>query len=400
MKHVATVAAIGAVAMLASVAAYAHLRDRVSPVGGRPASEGDRAELAAIGKRAFFDPRLSEPPGTSCASCHDPSHGYAGDHGSGIGVALGSRPGHFAKRSTPSVLYLRLIRRFHFHWEEDAPLPDAFGGFFWDGRVDSLAALTRQPLLNAEEMGNVDVASLARKIDAADYAGDLRAQLGPIDSPDAAADALGKAVEAFLLSDEMHPFTSKYDDVLRGEAAFTSVEARGMALFKDPAKGNCAFCHKMNEAIPDPERSPFSDYGFETVGVPRNGRLPATKDPSYFDLGLCEHDDALGQTKDERFCGAFRTPSLRNVAVRPAFMHNGAFTKLRDVVAFYATRATEPVRWYGAETYDDLPARYRDNVNDVVAPYDRKAGGRSALDDDEIDAIVAFLGTLTDRAYR
>ena len=53
------------------------------------------------------------------------------------GVARGSRPDHFARRNTPSVLYLEFVRRFHFHWEEDAPLPDAFGGFFWDGRADS-----------------------------------------------------------------------------------------------------------------------------------------------------------------------------------------------------------------------------------------------------------------------
>ena len=81
-------------------------------------------------------------------------------------------------------------------------------------------------------------------------------------------------------------------------------------------------------------------------------------------------------------------------------MHNGAFTRLRDVIAFYATRATDPKRWYGATTYDDLPAKHRGNVNDLVAPYDRAEGGKPALDDAEIDAIVAFLGTLTDAAYR
>ena len=294
---------------------------------------------------------------------------------------------------------MSLIRRFHFRWEEDQPLPDGVGGFFWDGRSDSLADLTRQPMLNRDEMGNHDLASIAVKIRASSFAADLRRLAGPLDDPEAAMGALGEAMEAFLLSDKMQPFTSKYDDVIRGKATFTADEARGLTLFKDPAKGNCVSCHRMIDSVPVPSRSPFSDFDHETVGIPRNARLPANADPNYFDLGLCEHDDALQQTHDERFCGAFRTPSLRNVAVRPAFMHNGAFTSLRDVVAFYATRATDPKRWYGATTYDDLPEKYRVNVNEIIAPYDRSVGGRPALDEHEIDAIVAFLKTLTDAAY-
>jgi len=401
-----SVTVLGVVATLASVAAFGGLRARRFPIAVSPAAPAlaeavtESSQLASIGAQIFSDVGLSEPPGTSCASCHDPAHGFAGNHGSTNGVALGSRPDHFARRTAPSVLYLGLVHRFHFHWEEDAPLPDAAGGFFWDGRSDSLAELTRQPLLNLDEMGNHDVAEVARKIEASAYAADLAHALGPLDDPEAAVRALGKAVEAFLLSDVMAPFTSRYDDFVRGRATLTQREARGLALFKDPAKGNCVTCHKMNDSVADPARSPFSDFGFETVGVPRNARLDANRDPKSFDLGLCEHDGLHGQTRDPRFCGAFRTPSLRNVAVRPSFMHNGAFTRLRDVVAFYATRATDPRRWYGPVTYDDLPPRYRENVNDVIAPYDRKRGGTPALDDDEIDALVAFLETLTDAAYR
>ena len=125
----------------------------VTPPASRLALIDDLAEIA-LGKRIFFDETLSEPRGTSCASCHDPAHGFAGNHGSALGVALGSRPGHFAQRNTPSVLYLKFVRRFHLHWEEDAPLVDAFGGFFWDGRVDTLSELSRQPLLNPNEMNN------------------------------------------------------------------------------------------------------------------------------------------------------------------------------------------------------------------------------------------------------
>jgi cytochrome c peroxidase len=356
-------------------------------------------ELARIGRAVFFDPSLSEPPGMSCARCHDPAHGYAGNNGAKLGVAQGSRPGHFSKRNTPSVLYLGFVRRFHFHWEEDAPLPDAFGGFFWDGRVDSLADLAKQPLLNPDEMGNRDVSQLGEKIAAGAYAADLSRAFGATNTPEAAVAALGKAIAAFLLSPEMSPFSSKYDDYVRGKASFTPLEARGLALFKDNAKGACASCHKLNDTSPNPERSPFSDYGFETVGVPRNRDIPATRDPKYVDRGLCEHADPLGQTTDERWCGSFRTPSLRNVATRSAFMHNGAFTSLRDVVAFYATRSTSPKRWYRAEKYDDLPPKYRQYVNDQVAPYNRLEGDAPPLDEAEIDAVVEFLKTLSDAPH-
>jgi cytochrome c peroxidase len=97
----------------------------------------------------------------------------------------------------------------------------------------------------------------------------------------------------------------------------------------------------------------------------------------------------------------FRTPSLRNVAVRERFMHNGQFSKLRDVVAFYATRSTRPAAWYPpGQKFDDVPAKYLVNVNVASLPYNRREGAVPAFDDDDVDAIVAFLQTLTDAPYR
>jgi cytochrome c peroxidase len=371
--------------------------------GSTPASAAAaerRARLAAVGERVFFDASLSNPPGTSCASCHDPKRAFAGNNGSTNGVAQGSRTGHFARRNTPSLLYLKLIHRFHWHWEEDVDLPDAAGGFFWDGRADSLATLVLQPLLNGDEMNGGDLARVADKLRAAPYADELRAAAGAdsLASPESAGAALGQALEAFLLGDAMAPFSSRYDDYIRGIGALTPLELRGLALFRDPQKGNCAACHKFNPSSPTPTRSPFSDYGYEAVGVPRNRAIPINSDGNVFDLGLCERRDS--HADEDRLCGAFRTPSLRNVAVRERFMHNGAFARLRDVVAFYATRSTNPERWYPrGERYDDLPAKYRGNVNELRPPYDRGPGETPRLDDAEIDAIVAFLGTLTDAAY-
>jgi cytochrome c peroxidase len=123
--------------------------------------------------------------------------------------------------------------------------------------------------------------------------------------------------------------------------------------------------------------------------------------PTFFDLGVCgplrtdltDHDD---------YCGLFRTPSLRNVALRKTFFHNGVIKTLRDAVAFYATRDTDPGRWYPrradgtVDKFDDLPERYRTNLNDEPPFEGKKPGDRPALSDADIDDIVAFLGTLTD----
>jgi len=99
----------------------------------------------------------------------------------------------------------------------------------------------------------------------------------------------------------------------------------------------------------------------------------------------------------DALCGAFKVPTLRNVARRRSFMHNGFFTSLRDVVAFYATRDTTPSRWYPAGMYlDDVPAAFRANVDVALAPFRPAAGSAARLDEHEIDAITAFLGALDD----
>jgi cytochrome c peroxidase len=367
---------------------------------GRAPSASAQHSLArvALGRELFFDEALSEPAGTSCASCHDPALGYAGLNGSSTGLARGSRPGHFAARSTPSVMYLEFVRRFHLHWEEDAPLPDAVGGFFWDGRADSIRALVRQPLLNPDEMGNASPRQIASKLATRPYAAQFTDAFGSVlGDPDAALEALGTAIEAFLLSPGLAPFSSRYDDYVQGHGKLSAEELRGLALFKDRAKGGCASCHRLNDELPNPERSVFSDFGFEVVAVPRNPDVPANASVEHYDLGLCRAEHARPANREQRWCGAFRTPSLRNVALRPSYMHNGAFTKLREVVAFYATRGTSPQRWYkSGVTFEDLPPQYRVNVNIETTPYDRGEGRTPRLDDGEIDAIVAFLGTLTD----
>ncbi|MGH8797540.1 MAG: cytochrome-c peroxidase, partial [Caldimonas sp.] len=101
------------------------------------------------------------------------------------------------------------------------------------------------------------------------------------------------------------------------------------------------------------------------------------------------------------YCGLFRTPTLRNVAARGSYFHNGVFHTLRDVLRFYVLRDIEPERFYERDAagqvqkFDDLPPRYHANV-ETDPPFDRQPGDAPALDDAEIDDIVAFLHTLTD----
>jgi cytochrome c peroxidase len=374
-------------------------RTNVLPVPPRQGPPDDPA-LVALGRKIFFDARLSEPPGTSCASCHDPARAFSGRHGSAIGVPSGSRPTHFARRSTPSVLYMRYVPRFHDFEDDEDPAPAPRGGFFWDGRSDSVAELVRQPLFQPDEMNAGTPRRLAAKIVRGPYAEDFRRAIGPSAHPEAVLRGVGQAVEAYLKSDEMTPSSSKYDAYVRGQATLTEQERRGLEAFKDRRRGACSGCHRMAETSTDPAESMFTDYGYDAVALPRNRELPSNRDAAHFDLGLCERKDTRTPSNDERWCSSFRTPSLRNVAVRDRFGHNGVFRSLRDVVVFYAQRAVSPGRVYPpGETFDDLPMRFRRNVNIYSPIYNRRQGSAPPLTDEDIDAIVAFLGTLTDAPF-
>ncbi len=259
-------------------------RTNVLPVPPRQGAPDDPA-LVALGKRIFFDARLSEPPGTSCASCHDPARAFSGGHGSSVGVPLGSRPGHFARRSTPSVLYLRYTPRFHFFEDDENPAPEPRGGFFWDGRADTIAALVRQPLFNPDEMNAGTPTRLARKIARAPYAAAFRDAFGSSVEAGAVLRGVGAALQAFLESDDMTPASSKYDAYARGQATLTEAERRGLEVFKDRRRGACAGCHRMAETSSNPADSMFTDYGYDAVGLPRNHQLGPNRNPAAFDSG-------------------------------------------------------------------------------------------------------------------
>ena len=375
---------------------------------------GEKTRVEQLGARLFFDTALSEPRGVACASCHDPSRAFSGVNGSPIAaVARGAAPGAIGVRKAPSLAYAAFSPPFAFIDKADpisgVMLKAPAGGQFRDGRAVSLERQIEGPLLNPAEMNNPSKAAVVEKVKAGAYADLVRDVFGPgvFDDSEQGFAKLAEAIAAYERSDIFRPFSSRFDDVLRGKARFTPQEARGFALFRSRKKGNCLACHDAELESRKPREWLFTDFTYDVLGAPRNPAIPANADPGHFDLGLCKRaglEQLAPQGFDiERVCGAFKVPTLRNVALTAPYMDNGTFKTLREAVAFYATRDTNPERWYpktaegSVAKYDDLPKEYWDNVNAREVPYDRKPGEAPRLDDEEIDAIVAFLETLTDR---
>lgn len=311
-------------------------------------------------------------------------------------------------RAVPSLKYLQAVPQFTEHYfdsEDDADESvdnGPSGGLMWDGRADSGHAQAAFPLLSPFEMANATPGELVAHALRAGYGPRLRAIYGDgvVGDPQASFAGITKALEVFQQDYRtFYPYSSKYDAYLAGKATLTPQEARGLKLFDEPTKGNCAACH-ISQRGNDGTPPQFTDFGLIAIGVPRNPAIPANADPAYFDLGLCGplRTDLQGR-KD--YCGLFRTPSLRNVATRQTFFHNGAFHDLRKVVQFYVQRDTHPERWYprkpdgSVHKFDDLPAVYHANLN-LDPPFDRHPGEAPALSETEIDDVVAFMRTLTD----
>ena len=367
--------------------------------GSSSGSKSDLSQAAQLGRKIFFDASLSASGQLSCATCHDPATGHAGSDGLAVplGGPLLATPGF---RNAPSLRYLNTTPAFSF----DNGTPT--GGFNRDGRANDLAAQAERPFLAAHEMDNVDHAAVVDKLSRAAYIAEFRSLFGAgiLRDIDTAFARMQFALAQYEKEDPVfHSFDSKYDLFLAGNAQLSTSELRGLALYNAPGKGNCAACHPSGRG---PGGAPplFTDFTYDNLGVPRNEAVPGNADPAYYDLGLCgPFRTDLASRGD--LCGAFKVPTLRNVAMTGPYFHNGRFASLNEVVRFYARRDTNPEEWYARAgdgsivKFDDLPPAYRSNVNVTEVPYNRKPGDAPALDDQEVDDLVAFLRTLTD-GYR
>ncbi len=387
--------------------------------------------MAKLGRELFFDTSLSSSGKIACASCHSPEHAYGPPNDAPVMLG-GPDLTVQGARAVPSLTYLE--RQPEFSIGPDDPTNEnpniaqqaeigktavrvqkiatqtaqsanivPQGGMFWDGRADTLQIQARGPLLDPREMDGGSMEVIAEKLRKAPYAERFAGLFGQSilrDSRLLASEALF-AIGRYQIEDpSFHPYTSKYDYWLEGRARLSEAELRGLRLFNDPEKANCAGCHT---AEPSREGYPpqFSDLQYEALGVPRNVALTDTKDPNYFDLGVCGpiRKDIAEQTQ---FCGMFKTPTLRNTALRHAFFHNGAFQTLQQVMDFYNFRDTNPEKVYPlsadgkAEKYNDIPAQYHANVDVADPPFNRHPGETPAMTAQDEADIIAFLQTLND----
>jgi cytochrome c peroxidase len=357
------------------------------------------ATLTSLGRALFFDATLSASGRMACSSCHDPMHAWGPPNSRAVqlGGADLNKPG---VRAVPTLRYQQDAPAFSEHFtdsdDDDGLDQGPAGGRDWDGRAASAHEQARAPLLSPFEMANADSTAVVAKLQRSPNVALFRNAFGGhvFDAPGLAWNGVLMALEAFQQSPaDFYPYSSKYDEYLRGKETLSVQEQRGLSLFNDPAKGNCAQCHASamrRGAFPQ-----FTDRSFVALGAPRNPKIPANADPKYFDLGLCGplRTDLAAHAG---YCGMFKTPTLRNAAVRGAFFHNGVFNTLEQVVRFYQQRDVDPGLVYPrAMKFDDLPRAYRANVA-FDAPFDRAAGAKPRFTDADAADIVAFLRTLTD----
>lgn len=244
----------------------------------------EKGGMVELGRALYFDKRLSADNTVSCATCHAPEHGFTDNKpvSNGIGGQKGGR-------SAPTV-----INRLY------------SAAQFWDGRAASLEEQAKGPIVNPIEMGMASHDALVAKLKAIKgYDTWFKKAFGREINIDDIAKAIAN-FERTVVSDD-----SKYDRYVAGnKKAMNASEKRGMDLFN--GKARCITCHGGNN---------FTDESFHNLGVGMDAEKP--------DLGR------YSQTGKDEDKGAFKTPTLRDVASTAPYMHDGSETTLEQVVAFY-----------------------------------------------------------------
>lgn len=272
-----------------------------------------------LGKRLFFDRRLSGDGSISCASCHQPERAFSDGLRTSIGIG-----GQSGTRNAPSLLNASLL-----------------AAQFWDGRRSSLEAQALDPFTNPKEHGLSSSSELIRKIqEDPEYIRLFNDAFG--NESDSISEAhIAKAIASFERT--ITGQSSAFDRYYYGgdQAALSPAARRGLAVFSGRAQ--CSSCHSINKAS-----ASFSDGEFHSLHVGLNRiekRLPgittkaiaASKDRRSVDAIAISDEEIseLGRffiTLDPTDIGKFRTPSLRNVALTAPYMHDGSVSTLEQAV--------------------------------------------------------------------
>lgn len=335
------------------LASYAQL-DRVvaAQFGDAPV-----AEQVALGRRLYFDLRLSNDDTVSCATCHDVTRQFVDHRNVSEGIA-----GKLGRRNAPTVMNVALMQ----------PL-------FWDGRAATLEDQAGQPILNPVEMGMPDRDAVVAKLKRTDdYAKVFQQVFGRALNYDDLQRALAAFERTLVFLD------APFDDFRAGKQdAITAAAARGLELFE--GKARCTACHPLNDVAPL-----GTDYRFHNIGVSAHAQdfeklarqalraLGAGTSETELDrLALATDLSELGRfmvSKNRSDIGAFKTPQLRNIGISAPYMHDGSMQTLWDVMDHYNK---------GGEVNS-----YLDGGIEALA-----------LTEAEIDDLVAFLFTLTDKRF-
>lgn len=378
----------------------------------RSGASDDMAETQAqtlseeeLGRALFFDVNLSKDRTQSCATCHNPEHAFIDiridAEGNTPAFSLGDDGLSVGERNTPTAAYashapaLEWGTRSRFN-SQQGDYEGYIGGQFLDGRAAELATQAGGPPLNPIEMAMPDEAAVvARLQENSIYVDSMKSLYGEelFDDEAIAYEAMTKAIATFEASPFFNAFDSKYDRYLRGQYAYNplSKAAHGKALFFSQQFTNCATCHQL---LPQNfSRETFTSYEYHNIGVPANGfdRALAGKLEDFVDLGLYANIEI---DADETLRGKFKVPTLRNISVTAPYMHNGVFKKLRTVIEFYDHFLEGSEHTINPETGEPwAEAEIDENISEA------ELQDGDLLNDEDIDALICFLDTLTDARY-
>jgi cytochrome c peroxidase len=246
-----------------------------------PVTEGK----ISLGRKLFFDKRLSADGSVSCATCHDPERGFADTRTRAVGVY-----GRVGKRHSPSLVN----RGFGFV-------------HFWDGRATSLESQVLQPISDPNEM-DLPIEEAVRKLTANET---YRHEFQMVFERPLSAEDVARALATYVRT--IRSTDAPYDRFIAGdETALTEEQQRGLNVFN---RSTCGFCHR---------EPTFSDERFWNTGVAWNPDTAGFSDDGRFEV-----------SKIERERGSFKTPTLREVARTAPYMHDGSIATLAEVVEFY-----------------------------------------------------------------